>query len=65
MNQSIANVPPAPQCAPSPEIDELPLPYVEIDAHGIVTRANRATLAVHHPEQGAHWQKRMGPDGRR
>ncbi len=52
MNQSVAILPAAPQCAPSPEIDELPLPYVEIDAHGIVTRANRATLAVHHPEQG-------------
>jgi PAS domain S-box-containing protein len=52
MNQSVANLPPATQCAPSTEIDELPLPYVEIDAHGIVTRANRATLALHHPEQG-------------
>jgi PAS domain S-box-containing protein len=39
-------------CALSTEIDELPLPYVEIDAHGIITRANRATLAQHHPEQG-------------
>jgi PAS domain S-box-containing protein len=34
------------------DIDHLPLPYVEIDARGIVTRANRATLALHHPEQG-------------
>ena len=33
-------------------IDHLPLPYVEMDAHGIITRANRATLALHHPEQG-------------
>ena len=33
-------------------IDHLPLPYVEIDARGIITRANRATLALHHPEQG-------------
>jgi PAS domain S-box-containing protein len=34
------------------DIDHLPLPYVEIDARGIITRANRATLALHHPEQG-------------
>ena len=33
-------------------IDHLPLPYVEMDARGIITRANRATLALHHPEQG-------------
>jgi PAS domain S-box-containing protein len=52
MNQSAANVPTALQGAPSQEIDELPLPYVEIDAHGIITRANHATLALHHPEQG-------------
>ena len=52
MNQSAVNFPAAPQCAPSREIDELPLPYVEIDAHGLITRANRATLALHHPEQG-------------
>ena len=52
MNQSATNLPAAPECAPSLEIDELPLPYVEIDAHGLITRANRATLALHHPEQG-------------
>jgi PAS domain S-box-containing protein len=33
-------------------IDHLPLPYVEMDAAGIITRANRATFALHHPEQG-------------
>jgi PAS domain S-box-containing protein len=33
-------------------IDYLPLPYVEMDAAGIITRANRATIALHHPEQG-------------
>jgi PAS domain S-box-containing protein len=33
-------------------INHLPLPYLEIDAHGIITRANRAALALHHPEQG-------------
>ena len=33
-------------------IDHLPLPYVEMNARGIITRANCATLALHHPEQG-------------
>jgi PAS domain S-box-containing protein len=33
-------------------IDELPLPYIEMDAHGIITRANRATLALHPLERG-------------
>ncbi len=42
---------------PSPDaasllIDELPLPYVEIDAAGFVTRANHAALEMHHPDQG-------------
>ena len=52
MNQSAANLQAAPECVPSREIDDLPLPYVEIDAHGLIIRANRATLAMHHPEQG-------------
>ena len=33
-------------------IDDLPLPYVEIDARGIITRVNRAALSLHPPEQG-------------
>lgn len=33
-------------------IDHLPLPYVEMNSRGIITRANCATLAVHHPKQG-------------
>ena len=33
-------------------IEELPLPYVEIDARGIITRANRASLALHNLECG-------------
>jgi len=37
---------------PTLNIDHLPLPYVEMDARGIITRANRASLALHHPEQG-------------
>jgi PAS domain S-box-containing protein len=27
-------------------IDELPLPYIEMDAHGVITRANRATIEL-------------------
>lgn len=27
--------------------DELPLPYIEMDAHGVITRVNRASLALH------------------
>jgi PAS domain S-box-containing protein len=33
-------------------IDELSLPYIEMDAAGIITRANRATLALYPLEQG-------------
>jgi PAS domain S-box-containing protein len=33
-------------------IDELPLPYIEMDATGRITRVNRATLALHSPDQG-------------
>lgn len=33
-------------------IDDLPLPYIEMDAFGVVTRANRATMALHPPERG-------------
>ncbi len=33
-------------------INELPLPYIEMDDHGIVTRANRATLELHPAERG-------------
>jgi len=35
------------------EIDSLPLPYLEIDTRGHVTRANRAAHALHHPGQGS------------
>jgi PAS domain S-box-containing protein len=34
------------------DIDLLPLPYVEIDANGIITRVNNATVALHHPLHG-------------
>ena len=33
-------------------IDELPLPYIEMDVHGIITRANRATMALHPLDRG-------------
>jgi PAS domain S-box-containing protein len=33
-------------------IDDLPLPYIEMDAFGVVTRANSATMALHPPERG-------------
>jgi len=28
-------------------LDDLPLPYLELDDHGVITRANRATYALH------------------
>ena len=33
-------------------IDALPLPYVEIDAHGIILRANRASIALNNMQCG-------------
>ncbi len=33
-------------------IEELPLPYLELDRRGVVTSANRATRALHHPDHG-------------
>jgi PAS domain S-box-containing protein len=37
---------------PQEFLDELPLPYLEIDCNGFVTRANRATRELHPPERG-------------
>jgi PAS domain S-box-containing protein len=34
-------------------LDELPVPYIQMDMHGIITHANRATLALHPPERGS------------
>ena len=34
------------------EIDEMPVAYLEVDSEGCVSRANRAALALHHPDQG-------------
>lgn len=33
-------------------IDNLPLPYLELDVHGVIIRANRATLALHPADRG-------------
>jgi PAS domain S-box-containing protein len=52
MNETSVIRPGSAESANSLEIDELPLPYVEIDARGVITRANRAARALHHPEQG-------------
>ena len=37
---------------PSDAIDELPVAYVEMDAHGAITRANRMTNAMHSSHMG-------------
>jgi PAS domain S-box-containing protein len=52
MNQSLQFHDAAAGTAEWLAIDELPLPYLEIDVHGIITRVNRAALALHPPEQG-------------
>jgi PAS domain S-box-containing protein len=46
-NDSIPNDAIPEDAIPHDAIDELPLPYVEMDVHGVVTRANRATLALY------------------
>jgi PAS domain S-box-containing protein len=43
---------PVKPAASADPFDELPLPYVEVDARGVITRANRASLALHHLECG-------------
>jgi PAS domain S-box-containing protein len=52
MNSVVETIPTAAGLNPMLDIDELPLPYVEVDVHGVVIRANRAALALHHPDQG-------------
>ncbi len=37
---------------PSDAMDELPVPYVEVDAHGAVSRVNRITRALHSSHAG-------------
>ena len=53
MSITADSLPPSPECAMCREVDELPLPYIEIDARGLVTRANPAALALHHPDHGS------------
>jgi len=52
MNEAMEIAPAAAPAVSSFDIDTLPLPYAELDSHGIIIRANRAALALHHPEQG-------------
>ena len=57
MNEMVENLPAAPgpatdETAASIAIDELPLPYLELDACGVVTRANQAMLALYPSGQG-------------
>lgn len=46
---------PSSNCADLQQVllDQLPLPYFEIDRHGYVTRANRAAENLHPPERGS------------
>lgn len=44
---------PAMECAAIDPYDALPLPYIEMDAQGVITRANRATRELHPHELGA------------
>lgn len=48
---------PSPTTIPDPApsavaIDDLPLPYIEMDSRGVIVRANRATLALHPKDHG-------------
>jgi PAS domain S-box-containing protein len=52
MNKIPASVPVASDPGFSDAIDELPVAYVEMDAHGAITRANRITRATHSSHAG-------------
>jgi PAS domain S-box-containing protein len=52
MNDNDAPMPPAAAEAAQDPADELPLPYIEMDANGTIIRVNRATLALHPSESG-------------
>jgi len=52
MNPAMETTPDAAAALNRLDIDSLPLPFAEIDARGTIVRANRAALALHHPEQG-------------
>jgi PAS domain S-box-containing protein len=53
MNKDTASQPGDRGDAGTDVFDELPLPCIELDAHGVITRANRATYAMHPPERGS------------
>jgi PAS domain S-box-containing protein len=52
MNETLPIAPAAAVFTTNLDIDALPLPYAEIDARGIIIRANCAALALNHPGQG-------------
>lgn len=52
MNEIPASMPASIGPGHSAEIDELPVAYVEMDAHGAVIRANRITRALHSSHAG-------------
>ena len=52
MNKIPASIPAANGPGQSNAIDELPVAYVEMDAHGAITRANRITRALHSSHAG-------------
>jgi PAS domain S-box-containing protein len=52
MNEIPASLTGTNQFGQSDAIEELPVAYVEIDAHGAVTRANRITRALHSSHAG-------------
>jgi PAS domain S-box-containing protein len=53
MKEIPASTPPANVPGPADAIDELPVAYVEMDAHGAIIRANRITRAMHSSHVGA------------
>jgi PAS domain S-box-containing protein len=52
MNDTPVSMPATNDSGLSDAIDELPVAYVEMDAHGAITRANRITRALHSSHAG-------------
>ena len=52
MNKNPVTAPAPTSGSPSEALDDLPLPYLEIDKNGMITRANPATIAMYPPELG-------------
>ena len=66
MNQSFELRPAAEAAGQVDAIEELPVAYVEMDAHGAVTRANRLTrMAALQPRRRADRQAGLGADANR